>query len=141
MKRLLVVVVAIAVVVVTIFVLSEVSAHQRAAAIAAAKGSLQKETLPKYAAFLKPGMRRAAVYEELGRRGISFEQAHDAGHYNQIMQLKRLPSPVYYCSFEDVGIRIIFEAGGGDDSKATSGGSANDVLRDVDVYGQLMDCL
>lgn len=101
---------------------------------------MSRTELPKYSAFLKLGMTRFAVQEELRSRSINFETARDLGHgFNDIVLLKKLPSPQWYCSYEAAGVRAVFHTD--DDASPVRSTSEDDVLLGLDVYGQLMDCL
>jgi hypothetical protein len=101
---------------------------------------VSKVQLPTYGMFLKAGMTRAEVEEALRGRRIDFESAWDGSHgVNDFVRLKRLPSPHWYCSFEDVGIVLDFRAGDGAGPSAMT--SNDDVLERLESGGQLMDCL
>lgn len=90
--------------------------------------------LPAFRAFLKPGMTRSDVEEELNRRSIPFESARDGSFVNAFIPLKRMPSSVWYCSFEDVGVRVVFDS-------PYQHALPGDRLRGVDIFGQWMDCM
>ncbi len=136
-----------------VFALSAwIAEYHKQSLIAVEMKSLQTKELPPYADFLQPGMTRSAVYQELEKRFVNFEQARDSSRgSNQIILKKRMSSPVFYCSFEDLGVRLIFQPEEGSSplssmSKANKmdlhdAPSSDDILRGLDIHGQLMDCL
>ena len=86
-----------------------------------------------YEAFLKLGMPRIEVERELRQRSIHFRQNYEYGAYpkDEFVLLKRIGSPVFYCSFEDITLHLEFNA---TDNMA-------DPLTGISEYRALIDCL
>jgi hypothetical protein len=99
---------------------------------------LRTTELQRYAGFLRPGMTRTAVELELDKRSIHFEAALDrSGGSNLMVRIKRLPSSAWYCSTEDIGIKIIFLR----DDASIVPITREDPLQALDVFDQLGTCL
>ncbi|HXC96892.1 MAG TPA: hypothetical protein VNU92_14415 [Edaphobacter sp.] len=96
-----------------------------------------------YKRFLKPGMTRVAVEQELKLRSIPVLQRLQRPAALDLVLLERFGSPKSYCSFEDVSLRLDFEPA--DNATTYEGnhfnGKPDDRLRAMSVYRQLMDCL
>jgi len=116
----------------------EIDSYRRHARIQREMSKLRVTELPSYAGFLKPGMTRSAVEHELDKRSIHFGAALDlSGGSNLIVQIKRLPSSEWYCSTEDIGIKMIFLSDGAPRKTIT----LEDPLEALDVFHQLETCL
>lgn len=105
------------------------------------KQVLVNTQLPVFKAFLKPGMTRSDVEEELNRRSIHYESARDGSLANDFIPLKQMPASVWYCSFEDVGVRVVFDSPSTSQVSTYPYNSPDYRLRNVDISGQWMDCM
>src|SRR5580704_12002928 len=74
--------------------------------------AIERRTFPEqraiYAAFLQTAMTRTQVEEEIHKRSISPSWNEGYGMYpgDELVLLKRIGSPAWYCSFEDISIRL-----------------------------------
>ncbi len=113
----------------------EISYHLRQQKTAA----IERKTFPEqrviYAAFLAPGMTRTQVEEELHKRSLTPTMISGKGPFpgDEFVLLKRIGSPAWFCSFEDISIRLEFKPG--------NGPSEEDRLTGFSEHRQLMDCL
>jgi hypothetical protein len=114
--------------------------------IAALEKKTYSDQLARYAAFLRPGMKRADVERELTKRSIPFEQRYEKPGYVDLVLLERFDSPYWYCSSEDASVMLEFspEAIGSTTNISENHqytGNPNDQFRNTSVYRQLKDCL
>ena len=114
-----------------------VSAYLRVWRIRAEEKRIYRAALPLYSGFLKPGMQRTEVERELRQRSISFTQNYAYGEYprDEFVLLKRIDSPVWYCSFEDITLHLEF------DSKSNPAHPLDDALSRISEYRVLIDCM
>jgi hypothetical protein len=114
-----------------------VSTYVRVWRICVEEKRIYRAALPLYSEFLKPGMQRTEVERELHQRSISFTQNYAYGQYprDEFVLLKRIDSPVWYCSFEDITVHLEF------DSNSSAAHSLDDPLSGISEYRVLMDCL
>ena len=96
-----------------------------------------RDALPFYSGFLKTGMQRIDVEQELRRRSISFRQNYEYGQYprDEFVLLKRIGSPVWYCSYEDITLHLEFN------SSFNAAHPEDDPLTGISEYRALIDCL
>ena len=128
LKRPTKILLAVPVVLICCVVLNEYM-HQRR--IKAEEKEVFRAQLTIYSTFIKPGMTRMDVEAKLREHSISFSHDGYFGygtlHGDEFVLLKRIGSPVWYCSFEDIAARFQF--------------GPNDRLDGIKEYGQLADCL
>jgi hypothetical protein len=139
MKRALIIIVGVVVAAVLLVnLLIAIVSYRKHALIQREMSALRTTELPHYAGFLKPGMTRAAVEQELNRRSIYFGTARDSSNgSNLTIRIKQLPSSQWYCGTEDIGVKIIFLPENAPVAQITP----QDPLLDLDVFDQLGICL
>jgi hypothetical protein len=103
--------------------------HQRR--IKAEETDIFRAQLSLYSTFIKPGMARIDVEAKLRERSVSFSHDGYFGdgtlRHDDFVVLKRIDSPVWYCSSEDIAAQFQF--------------GPNDQLDGIREYRQLIDCL
>jgi len=111
--------------------------------IAAKERKTYDEEIAFYKGFLKPGMTRAEVEQELRQRSIPVSERLDRPAAVDLVLLERFGSPKFYCSFEDASLRLEFDPAGNAATYEGNhlNGNPDDRLRGMRVYRQLMDCL
>ncbi|WP_263366896.1 hypothetical protein [Edaphobacter bradus] len=105
--------------------------------IKAEEKAIYSAQLPLYSSFLKPGMQRIDVEHELRSRSISFRPNYEYGQYpkDEFILLKRIGSPVWYCSYEDITLQLEFN------SSFNPAHPEDDPLTGISEYRVLIDCL
>ncbi len=113
--------------------------------IAAKERKTYNEEMAFYTGFLKPGMTRVEVEQELQQRSIPFSGRFERPAAVDLVLLERFGSPKFYCSFEDASLWLEFDpadnAASYESSHSDSDGNPEDRLSGMSVYRQLMDCL